>query len=128
MKELFRGYVVKVWFGINMNSDIYRALNKVVVKKCVEFYVKYWKHRNEAYHDTEKQKKRIKSWLTKEKEKAVNSVNLQVREYVKKFKIDEERSDIEKMKKWIMNLKKLQKKVEKFLTNDIRNYMLLENV
>ena len=54
MKELFRGYIVKVWFGININSDIYRALNKVVVRKCVEFYVKCWKYRNEAYHDIEK--------------------------------------------------------------------------
>ena len=133
MTELFRGYVVKVWFETdwfetNFSSDVYRTLNKIVVRKCVEFYVKCWKHRNEAYHDDEKQKKRIKMWLTNEKEKARNSVNLQVREYVKKFEIDEEKSDVEKMKKWIMNLKKLQIKVEKVPRKDIRNYMLIENV
>jgi len=66
--------------------------------------------------------------LTNEKEKARNSVNLQVREYVKKFEIDEEKSDVEKMKKWIMNLKKLQTKVEKVPRKDIRNYMLIKNV
>ena len=76
----------------------------------------------------ERQQKQIKSWLMQEKEKAENSENWQVREYVKKFAINEERSDVEKMKKWIMNLKKLKMKVEKVPKNDIRNYILFENV
>ena len=58
----------------------------------------------------------------------MQSENAQVREYANVFKINEDRSDIEKMKKWIMNLKKLQSKVEKVKRNDIRNYMLFENV
>ena len=40
IKELFQGYVVKVWIGVNISSDKYRKLNKIVVRKCVEFYVK----------------------------------------------------------------------------------------
>ena len=40
MKELFRGYVVRVWIGADMSSDKYRKLNKIIVRKCVEFYVK----------------------------------------------------------------------------------------
>ena len=128
MKDLFRGCIVKVWFGIDMSSDIHRSANKVIVRKCVEFYAKCWKHRNEAYHDKEKQKIRIKNWLRKEKEMAMQSENAQVREYANVFKINEDRSDIEKIKKWIMNLKKLQSKVEKVKRNDIRNYMLFENV
>ena len=54
MRELFQGYIVVVWEGTDINIDKYRVLNKIVVKKCVEFYVKCWKYRNEAYHDTEK--------------------------------------------------------------------------
>ena len=60
MKELFRGYLVVVWQGTNINSDKYRELNKIVVRKYVEFYIKYWKYRNELYHDEEKQRERIK--------------------------------------------------------------------
>ena len=55
MKELFRGYVMKEWFETNMNIDMYRSLNKIVVHKCIEFYAKCWKHRNKAYHDKERQ-------------------------------------------------------------------------
>jgi len=41
MKELFRGYDVVVWKGTDLNSKKYRVLNKIVVKKCMEFYMKY---------------------------------------------------------------------------------------
>ena len=51
IKELFRGYVVVVWEGTNLNSKKYRMLNKIVAKKCVEFYMKCWKERNKAYYD-----------------------------------------------------------------------------
>ena len=124
MSELFRGHVVKLWFDTDMRSDVHRSLNKIVVRKCVEFYYKCWKHRNEAHHDAEKQKIRIRKWLVNKREMARNSVNLQVREHAKKFEIDEENSDIEKMKKWILNLKKMKTKVEKVPRMDIRNYML----
>ena len=40
MKELFWGHVVKVWIGTDMSSDNYRTLNKIAVRKCVEFYIK----------------------------------------------------------------------------------------
>ena len=40
MQELFRGYVVVVWKGTNFSSTKYNVLNKIVAKKCVEFYVK----------------------------------------------------------------------------------------
>ena len=108
-----------------MSSNKYRKLNKIIVRKCMEFYGKCWKHRNEAYHDAERQKERIKKWFLKEREKAVNSDMQQVRNYVRKFEINEERSDVEKLKKWIMNLKKLERRIEKVLKNDIRRYMIV---
>ena len=73
MKELFRGYIVVVWEGTNINSDKYKVLNKIVVQKCMEFYVKCQKYRNEIYHNKEKQNDRVKKWYEKEKERAQNS-------------------------------------------------------
>ena len=86
MKDLFRGHIVKMWFGIDICSNICRSANKVVVRKCVKFYAKCQKHQNEAYYDKEKQKIRIKNWLRKEKEMAMQSENAQVREYANVFK------------------------------------------
>ena len=48
----------------------------------------------------------------------------QVRDYATKFVLNEEQSSVEKLKKWIMNLKKLECKVEKVPRNDIRRYMI----
>ena len=110
----------------NAHEGKYRTLNKIVVRKCVEFYVECWKHRNEVYHDNDKQKERLRNWVIKEKESAVRSENAQVREYVRKFAINEEQSEVDKMKKWILNLKKLKTKVEKVPRGDIRKHMLFD--
>ena len=60
IKELFCGYVVKVWTVVDMSSNKHRKLNKIVVRKCIEFYIICWKYRNETYRDTEKQKEHVK--------------------------------------------------------------------
>ena len=44
MKELFRGYIVQVWQGVEFNSVKYHELNRIVVRKCVEYYVKCWRY------------------------------------------------------------------------------------
>ena len=51
--EIRRGHVVVVWEGTEINNDKFRVLNVIAVKKCVEFCMKCWKHRNEACHDME---------------------------------------------------------------------------
>ena len=122
MQELFRGYIVVVQDGTNLRSKKYSVLNKIVTKKCVEFYVQCWKHRNKIFHNEEKQKECVKKWYEKEKERAENSNISQVRDFVKKFNINAELSNVETVKKWIMNLKKIEKKVESVPANDIRRY------
>ena len=126
INELFRGYVVKDWMSANEHEEKHRTLNKIVVRKCVEFYVECWKHRNEVCHDNDKQKERLRNWVTKEKESAVRSENAQVREYVRKFVINEKQSEVDKMKKWMLNLKKLKTKIEKVPRGDIRKHMLFD--
>ena len=41
MQELLRGCAVIDWERAGLNSKRHRLLNTIVVKKCVEFYVKY---------------------------------------------------------------------------------------
>ena len=55
MKELFWRCVSNAWIGTDMSSDNHRTLNKIAVRKCAEFYLKCWKHRNEAHHNAERQ-------------------------------------------------------------------------
>ena len=53
MQQLFRGYVIKVWKGVNFNQEKYHSLNKILEKHCILYYIKCWKYRNEIYHNVE---------------------------------------------------------------------------
>ena len=123
MKELFRGCVVKMWEGTNANCNKYKVLNKIVVRRCAECYVKCWKNRNDAYYDEDRQKERIKKWYKNEFRSAENSENEQIREYAKRFKINEDRCSSKSIKTWIMNLRVIEKKMDNVSKNDIRRYI-----
>ena len=73
MQKLFCGYVVIDWEGTNLNITKHKKLNKTIVRKCVEFYVKCWKERNEEHHNDDKQRNRLMKWYEKIKLKAENS-------------------------------------------------------
>ena len=60
--ELFRGHVANDWKEANFNAKKYQYLNKILAQECVKFYSCCWKHRNEAMHDENKQKQRMKTW------------------------------------------------------------------
>ena len=62
MQELFRGCVVVVWEGTELNSVKYRKLNKIAVRKYVEIHMKCWKDRNEVHYNEQQQRKRVIDW------------------------------------------------------------------
>jgi len=59
-KVLFQGYPIIVWFGTDFQMSKYQECNKTLVKICINFYKKYWRHRNKIMHNEIKQKDRIK--------------------------------------------------------------------
>ena len=38
MKELFRGFIIKVWKEVNFSSSKYHELNKILVNHTIKFY------------------------------------------------------------------------------------------
>ena len=69
MQELFRGYVVIDWEGTNFKNEKYKKLNRISVKRYIEYYDKCWKYQNNEYHDKEKQRKRLIKWYEKNEKK-----------------------------------------------------------
>ena len=59
IQELFRGYIVKVWFRTNFGGTKYHKINMITVQICIKYYYQYWIDRNKAYHNEILQKKRI---------------------------------------------------------------------
>ena len=103
-----------------MNCKKYFALNKIIVHECAFFCNQCWKHRNEIAQDEEKQREWLANWHEKEKNKAQNSKHNQVRMCAQRSKLDENRYKCDTIKRWILNLKNIEKKVEKMPQNDIR--------
>jgi len=122
MTYLFRGYVIKVWKGVNFNQDKYRILNKILIKHCVMYYVKCWKDRNEHYHDEEKQKQRAIQCKRDLEQYIQNNENINVRQYIERTNIDEQRCNSITIFKWIYSVKDVIKKVKQIPRNDIRRY------
>ena len=106
---------------------IYKKLNRISVKRCVEYYDKCWKHRNNEYHDEEKQRKRLIKWYEKVKRKAENSDDRQLRMHGEKREINVNRCKNDTIKRWIYNTKEFEKRMEKTEKNDIRRYFEMQN-
>ena len=88
MKELFRGHDAKAWKGVDFSRMKYKELNKIVVVKCVECYVKCWKHRNECVHDEDKKRKRVIEWHENVNNRIGNSEMTQLKMDIRKIKIN----------------------------------------
>lgn len=126
MMELFRGCVAKNWMSADMNVKKCRYLNMILARECVCFYDQCWKHRNEIMHDPIKQKEIMMRWYENEKEKGSRSPSRQMRMHMDKCKLDVERCNSDAIKRWIMNIRTIEKKVEKIPANDIRRHTILQ--
>ena len=93
--------------------------------RCVEYYKECWKNRNETLHDEIKQRNRLKKWFENVKRRAESSECRQLKLCAERFKIDVNRCNCDNIKRWIMNLKQIEKKIEKIPVNDIRRFMLI---
>ena len=102
----------------------HRKVNKIIVRHCVKFYNECWKDRNNIMHDEEKQKVRLSEWFEKEKSKAEQSECRQIL-CAERCKVNVNRCTCNTIKRWIRNLKRIEKKVEKLPSHDIRRWMVM---
>ena len=68
--------------GADLNCKKYRMLNRVIVKKYIEFYNEYQRNRNKALYNDDKQNDRLSKWYEKEKSKGEISEYRKIRLYV----------------------------------------------
>jgi len=122
MANLFRGYPVKVWTGVNFQQIKYRKLNKILTKHCIFYYMKCWADRNEHYHDEVKQKERTLQWKRNLERHVNENESTNIRLVMERMRIDEQRSSSKTILKWIYSVNDAIKKVKERPKNDIRRY------
>ena len=125
MKELFRGYVIKVQKGVDFSQSKYKILNKILSKHCILYYQKCWKHRNDQYHNEDEQKRRAIAQKRDIERYVETNESINVRNFMRQINIGAQQSSSKMILKWIYNMKNVMKSVEKFKTNDIRKYFEL---
>ena len=52
MKQLFRGIIIRAWFGTNFEMNKYVEYNKIIVQYCMKYYWQCWIDRNEIINDS----------------------------------------------------------------------------
>ena len=122
MKYLFRGFIVKTWKGVNLSTNMYKILNKIVVYHCVMYYKKCWDHRNKAYHNEAIQRERVIKWYRNIKEQIETKEPMQVRLFIIRNRIQIEHCKTERITQWIYNAMKMIRKCKELPQNDIRRY------
>ena len=116
--------MVKDQDGVDLQIQKYRVLDKIVVKKYVEYYAVCWKEYNKEYHDEAKQRSRVVKWYEKVKVKAESGVDEQLKKYVQKHQIEVEQYKTETVRRWINNVREFERKLEKIPKEDIRRYFV----
>ena len=120
--KIFRVYVVKDWYGDEEDCESYPEINKIIVKKSVEFYAKCWDHRNSCLNESETKRKMVMDWHENEKREALNGEYPQVARYVRECDENMERRSTEYMQRWIRSLNVIKKRTEKHEKNDLRRF------
>ena len=74
MMKLFCGYVVRDQEGVDHNTKKCKELNKIVIKKCIEYYIVCQKERKKEHYDEIKQRNRVLKQYKNIKNEVDNSV------------------------------------------------------
>ena len=122
-KMLFRGYIVKDWFGTNSDETKYSYVNQLIVRCCVRLYHKCWLQRN----DTMKRDEKLKEWLLEEVEEIKKiyeiSDKIGVKAYIRNCPSNMPIRSTEYISKWIRGYNLISKSSEKYRAGDIRAYL-----
>ena len=111
---------MKDWFR-DGKSKWYCKRNRILVKKAVKFYNKYWKLCNDLYYSDEKQKTILNTWAQKLKEKAM-VIDRNVKQFILGYET-KENSSLNYIKDWICNLQVFIKNFDVYGEEDIRRYI-----
>ena len=101
---VFRGFIVKDWFGTNRGETKYQIFNKVTVKLCVQHYWTCWKERNDIMNTKEIKRKFVLEWHENEVEKNVYHQSENVRKYIREYAGSVKNQATDHIQRWLIGL------------------------
>ena len=122
-KNLFRGIVVKDWYGSDDSKGMYHVLNKIIVCKCVKHYTALWRARNHHRNNAVLRKERLLEWVEKETTLFKNHTNPNVARYLEQYDSIKKMS-ADAIQLWLHNLHTFKKNAENDCNNNILSFLV----
>ena len=122
-KMLFRGYVVKDWFGGNSEETKYHNTNRMIVKSCVKLYHDCWCQRNDLMQNDKNKKDRLLEEVQRILEEYKNLDRVGVQSYLRQCPSNMSVRDTKYIENWITGFNLIKRSSEKYCPGDIRAYV-----
>lgn len=119
---IFRGFIVKDWFGNGKDELLNRKYNRVIVKLCVQHYWTCWKERNDIMNNKDVKRKFVMDWCENEVKKNALHPSKNVRLYVREYAGKVKNQATDHMQRWLIGLNSVIKREKSHGRNDIRRY------
>ena len=120
-REIFRGIIVKDWYGANDARTSYHDIKKVIVFHSVKYYAHLWRSINLRRNSDSILRERLLQWAEKETISVQNQANVNVSRYLETFD-DIKRGSTDSIKTWLINLHTFKKNAVSTKSNDIRSF------
>ena len=124
MKNLFRGYIVKVYTETDFSSNKYLNYNKELIQLCINYYIQCWKKQNEILYNPVKLRNRSVIQYNNKRELAINGAKPQVKKYIIRNEIEVQQSSTEYIRQLVRGLKEMKRRSEVLKGDNIRTYFI----
>ena len=124
-REIFRGVIVKDWYGVDDTATQYHDVNKILIYQCVKYYSKIWRERNVRRNYEVIRRKRLIDWATAEVNWFANHTNAKISKYLASFS-DVRHMSSDAIQQWLTNLHFFKKNAGKEENYDIRSFFMPE--
>ena len=119
---LFRGFVVKDWFGANSDETKYHQSNKIIIKHCVHLYHDCLLQRNKLMQEDKNLKQRLVEEIQRIVINYQDSERVGVQNYIRNLPSNIATRDKTSLNNWIAGFNLIQQSSEKYSPGNIRAY------
>jgi len=128
MDLIFKGWVMKNWLNVNQcQSVVMKNVNRIIVRKSVQFYSKAWMNRNELLHDEQKYRPHVIEWYERIRSAILNGNKPEMKKYLRAQELDVSRCSSSYIRMWNMGATELMRRVPEERMQDIRMFFRQSN-
>ena len=104
-----------------------KNVNRIIVRKSVQFYSKAWMNRNELLHDEQKYRLHVIEWYERIRSAILNGNKPEMKKYLRAQELNVSRCSSSYIRMWNMGATELMRRVPEERMQDIRMFFRQSN-